>query len=101
MSLFRFLKEVQRLIKKKYGKLGAAIAYLLLDPAAPGSIPSIPQKNSEEKIINAAEVNQWCWLEESGRWLENVDQTYLLRSSGKPALQKKIMRCCVAWGKIN
>ena len=30
------------------------------------------QKFSEETIVDAAEVNQWCWLEESGQWLENV-----------------------------
>ena len=29
-------------------------------PAAPGSIPRIPE------IIDIAEVNQRCWLEESG-----------------------------------
>ena len=26
------------------------------------------------KIIDVAEVNKWLWLEESGQWLENVDQ---------------------------
>ena len=41
------------------------------------------------KIINLAEVNQQCWLEESGQWLENVDQTHLVLASGKPVLQKK------------
>ena len=37
-----------------------------------GSIPSIPEKFSEEKIVAVAEVNQWLCLEESGQWLENV-----------------------------
>ena len=41
------------------------LAYLLLDSAAPGSIPSIPQKNSEEKIDIVVEVYQQCCLEES------------------------------------
>ena len=33
--------------------------------------------------MNVAEVNQQCCLEESGQWLENVDQTYLVLASGK------------------
>ena len=32
-----------------------------------------PKKNSEEKIIDVAEVNQQHWLEKSGQGLENVD----------------------------
>ena len=43
--------------------LGASIAKwlvdLLADPAALGSIPSIPPKKSEEKLVDVAEVNQW------------------------------------------
>ena len=31
---------------------------LLQDPAAPGLIPSVPKKLSEEKIVDATEVNQ-------------------------------------------
>ena len=63
-------------------------AYLLLDLAAPGSIPSVPKKNSEERIIDVAEVNQWRCFEESGRWLENVDQDHLVLGIGKQVLQK-------------
>ena len=48
--------------------------YLLPDPTARGFIPS--KKNSEEKIIDVAEVNQWRWVEESEQWVENVDQTH-------------------------
>ena len=33
------------------------LAYLLLDPGALGSIPSILKKISEEKIVDVAEVN--------------------------------------------
>ena len=40
------------------------------------------------KIIDVAEVNQRPWLEESGQWLENVERTHLVLSSGKPLLQK-------------
>ena len=42
------------------------------------------------KIINVSEVNQWRWLEESGQWLENVDQTHLVLASGKLVLQKEL-----------
>ena len=52
--------------------IGQWLTYLLPDPAAQGSIPGIC---SQEKIVNAAEVNQWPCLEESGQWIENVDQT--------------------------
>ena len=45
-------------------------------PAAPGSIPSVPKSFCRGKIIDVAEVNQRGWLEESGQWLENVDQTH-------------------------
>ena len=42
----------------------------------------------EEKNVNVAEVNQWCWFEESGQQLENVDRTQLVLASGKLVLQK-------------
>ena len=42
------------------------------------------------KIIDVAEVNQQCRLDECGQWLENVDQTHLVLASGKPVLQKKL-----------
>ena len=71
-----------------WGSIAQWLGFLLPDPAAPGSLCSIPKKNSEEKSINLAEVNQWCWLEESGQWLENLDLTHLVLASGKPVLQK-------------
>ena len=40
------------------------------------------------KIIDVAEVNQWRWLEESGQWLENVDQNQLVLARGKSVQQK-------------
>ena len=61
---------------------------LACHPADPGSIPSVPPKKFRGKIINVAEVNQRRWLEESGQWQENVDQTHLVLVSGKPAQQK-------------
>ena len=49
------------------------LAYLLPYPAALGFIPSIPNKNSEEKNVNNAEVNQRSCLEQSLQWLQNVE----------------------------
>ena len=60
-----------------------------MDPAALISIPSLSKKNSKEKIVNAAEVNQWRCLEERRKRLENVDQTHVVLASGKVVLQKK------------
>ena len=39
---------------------------MLQYPAAPGFILSFPQKNSEEKIVDVAEVNQSALLR--GKW---------------------------------
>ena len=36
------------------GSLAQWLAHLLLDPAAPGLIASVPKKYSEEKIVNVA-----------------------------------------------
>ena len=46
-------------------------------PAALSGFPIVPEKISEEKNVEVAEVNQWHCLEESGQSLENVDQTHL------------------------
>ena len=43
------------------------LAHLLPDPTAPGLIPSVPKKNSEEVLPMLLR------LKESGQWLENVD----------------------------
>ena len=40
------------------------------------------------KNIDVVEVNQGCWLEEIGQWLENVDRAPQVLASGKPLLQK-------------
>ena len=53
-----------------------------------GSIPSMPKKISEEKIVNIAKVYQWRCLEESGQWLENIDRIHLVLASDKLVLQK-------------
>ena len=62
---------------------------MLPDPAAPGLIFSVPQNFTEENIVNVAEVNQQRCIEESGQWLENVGQTYLVLASGMLELQKE------------
>ena len=55
------------------GSIAQWLAYLLPDPAALGSIPSITKNISEEKNVDVAEVNQRHGMEERGQWLENVD----------------------------
>ena len=42
------------------------VAYLLLDPAAPGWILSVPKVFFWEKNIDITEVNQRCWLYAGG-----------------------------------
>ena len=39
--------------------------------------PALPSIFTVEKIVEVAEVNRQCCLEESGTWLENVDRTHL------------------------
>ena len=65
------------------------LAYLRPNPAAPGSIPSFTGILSDQKIIDVAEAIQWRRLEESERWLENVDRIHLLLASGNPVLQER------------
>ena len=79
------------------GSIAQWLSYLLLEPAAPGSIPSIPENFSEEKIVNVAEVNLRGSLEENGPWIENVDQTNLVLASGKLVLQKWTPGICAIY----
>ena len=72
---------------------GAALprgSILASHPAAPDSIPSIPQKFSKEKNIDVAEVNQRHWLKESGYWLDKADQTLLVLTSCQHYFTKRI-----------
>ena len=61
---------------------GAALqggSILAPHPAALGSIfPAFPPKKFRGKNMDVAEVNQQCWFEESGQWLEDVDGTHLV-----------------------
>ena len=59
-------------------------------PPAHCSIPSISKK-FRGTIVDVAEVNQWCCLEKSGQWLENVDQNHPVLASGKLVLKKFIV----------
>ena len=65
---------------------------MLPDPPAPGSIPSIPEIFSEEKIANDSKVHQQRCFEESEQWLENVDSIHLVLASGKLVLQEKYFK---------
>ena len=52
-------------------------------------IPSVPQKTSDEKLSMLLRLaSPWRWLEKSGLWLENVDRTHLVPTSGRLVLQK-------------
>ena len=70
--------------QNKGSSIAQWLAYLLPDPATPGSIPSIRELFFREKIVNVAEVNQQrCleYLEESGLGLDNIDQSHWLVAS--------------------
>ena len=68
-------------VQSSFGKGGCIAQILVTHSGAPGLVPGVPSK-----IVDVAEVNQWCCLEESGQWLENVDQTHLVVASGKLVL---------------
>ena len=66
------------------------VSILASEPSCPGFDSKHSQKNFRGEIINVAEVNQWCCLEESGQLLENDDPTCLVLAGGKPVLQKRL-----------
>ena len=72
----------------KGGSITQWLAYLLLDPSTPGLILSAPEFFSEEKTVDVAEIYQRHYFDESGQWLENVDQTHLVLARGELVLQK-------------
>ena len=51
-------------------------------------IPSIPEICSDEKLLMMLRLINCAGLEESGQWLENVDQTHQVLASGNPVQQK-------------
>ena len=80
-----------KLVEKwKLWKMFVAIfqtSILASHPAARVQFPASPIFFGG-KIIDVAWVNQQRWLEESGQWLENVDQTHVVQASGKSVLKK-------------
>ena len=64
-------------------------------PAALGSISSVPKKILRKKLLLLLEVNQRRWLEENGQWLENVDRTHLVLAGSNPVLQKVLLATLV------
>ena len=63
---------------------------LAFRPSCAGFDSQCCQKNSEEKIVDDAELNQWPCLEESGQWFENVDRTHLALANEKLVIQNKL-----------
>ena len=61
------------------------LAFVLPDPASPGSNTSILENFQKKNLSMLLRLGS---LEGSEQWLENVDQTNLVLASGKPALQK-------------
>ena len=69
-------------------ELAQWLAYSLPNPAVQGSILAVPKQFSDEKLVNAAEVNQRPCSEECGQWLEKVDITHPVLAIIKLVLQK-------------
>ena len=69
------------------------VCILACGPSVPGSIPSIPKKISEDKIVDVAEFNQWRCLEESQQGLEIFDRTYLASTCQWQAIAAKKFSC--------
>ena len=65
------------------GQNCTTVGILASRPSCPGFDSQHSQICFEEKNVDAVEVNQLRNLEESGQWLENVDQTHMLLGSGK------------------
>ena len=72
------------------GRGSTMVGILAFGPTCPRFDSKHPRISLEEKIIDVAEINPWHCLEESGQWLENLDQTHIMLHSGKPALQSNI-----------
>ena len=58
-------------------------------PRCPGFDSQHSGNFLEEKIIDVAEVNQLCWLEGSGQWLDNVDQIHLVQARRQASSTKR------------
>ena len=90
MDLFAHLAWLAK-IWHTGGQHSTMVSLLACGPSCPGfDFQHSPKKISETKIVDVAKVNQWRCLEESAQWLENIDQTNLLRGSGNLVLQKDL-----------
>ena len=69
--------RVVKLIKY-WGQHSTKVSILTSRPSCPRFCAKHYDIFSEKKIVNVAEVNQLRWLEESGQWIENVNQTHLV-----------------------
>ena len=49
----------------------------------------------QEKIVDAVDVHQRRWFEESWQWLEKIDRTPLVLASGKLVLQKVFIKLAI------
>ena len=78
--------------EEQKGQHTTMVRILASRPSCPCFESMCSQKNFRAKIVDVAEVNQWRCLEESGKWLENVDRTHLVLASGKLVLQKNFVR---------
>ena len=67
------------------------ISILASRPSWPEFYSQGSQNFLRGKNIAVVVVSQLCWSEESGQWLENVDQTHLVLDCGKLVLQKHIL----------
>ena len=63
------------------------VSRLASGPSYPWLDSQHPQENSKGKNANFAEVKQWLCLEESGQWLQNVDQTHQVELARGKLLQ--------------
>ena len=70
------------------GQHSTKVSIIASRHSSPGFDYQCSKKNSEEKIVDVAEANQWCCLEQSGQWFKNVVWTHIVLASGKLVLQK-------------
>ena len=61
-----------------WGQHSTIVSVLASRPSCPWFDSQHSRIFSVEKTVDVSEVNQWRCLEESGQWLENVDQTHLV-----------------------
>ena len=54
--------------------------------------PKVRFSSYEKNYFQVVEIYGSRWFEESGEWLENVDQTHLVLASGKLELQKSYLK---------